>query len=165
MDFFYPFEFVGALDHYAPMNYHCVFLPEDVIAGLPLAPAKRPRVVGEIAGRAFKGAIQPTSDGRAYFIVNKTTRAAAGLDLGDPVPVAFRPDDQDAVDVPPELRDALTQDDAATEVWEGLTPGTKRGFAHKVASAKTVATRMKRVTEVLIALEDPNPSPYPKRRG
>ncbi|MEM1302983.1 MAG: YdeI/OmpD-associated family protein [Pseudomonadota bacterium] len=165
MDFFFPFEFTNALDRYAPMGYTVVFLPDSVIADLPDPPSSRPRVVGEICGRPFKGGIHPTSDGRAYLIVNKTRQKEAGVTLGDPVHVAFRPDDPDSVDVPPALQSALLDDEDARAVWDGLSPGTKRGFAHKVASAKTAPTIQKRVVEVLAALEDPNPSPYPKRRA
>ncbi|WP_147125497.1 YdeI/OmpD-associated family protein [Shimia ponticola] len=163
MEFFFPFEFVGVLDRYAPMGYTVVFLPPDVISALPVAPSKRPRVIGELCGRPFKGGLHPTSDGRAYFIVNKTRQKTADISLGDPVTVAFRLDDPDSVDVPPALQNALMDDENAREVWEGLTPGTRRGFAHRVASAKTAPTIKKRVTEVLTALEDPKPSPYPKR--
>ena len=164
MDFFYPFEFVGTLDRYAPMGYTVVFLPPEVIKDLPAPPSSRPRVVGEICARPFKGGMHPTSDGRAYFIVNKTRQKQAGIALGDPVPVAFRLDDPDSVDVPPLLAEALTDAPELREVWDGLTPGTQRGFAHRVASAKTAPTQAKRVIEVLAALEEPNPSPYPKRR-
>ncbi|MEO0484592.1 MAG: YdeI/OmpD-associated family protein [Pseudomonadota bacterium] len=164
MEFFYPFEAVGEVGRYAPMGYTVAWLPAEFAAGLPEPPKSRPRVIGELAGVPFKGALHPTSDGRAYFIFNKVMQKKTGLALGDPVPMAFRFDDPDAVDVPPELAEALRDDEGAGEVWQGLTPGTQRGFAHRVSSAKTHATRVKRVVEVLAALEEPDPSPYPKRR-
>ena len=119
--------------------------------------------MGELSGVAFKGALHSTSDGRAYFIFSKEMQKKTGLGEGDPVRIAFRYDDPDAVDVPEALARALHGGDME-EVWEGLTAGTRRGFAHRVASAKTEPTRLKRVTEVLLALEEPDPSPYPKRR-
>lgn len=164
MDFFFPFEFSGDVSHHAPMGYTCVFLPAALLASLPEPASSRPRVIGEMASRPFKGALHPTSDGRAYFIVNKTMQKAAGVGIGDRLSVAFRFDDPNAVDVPPALSQALQDDEHANQVWQGLTPGTQRGFAHRVASAKTAPTQAKRVAEVLLALEDPNPSPYPKRR-
>ena len=97
--------------------------------------------------------------------LNKTRQKEAGLALGDPVSVAFRFDDPGAVDVPPALQSALADDEHLREVWEGLTAGTRRGFAYRVASAKTAPTIQKRVTEVLVASEEPDPSPYPKRRA
>ncbi|MEM6728619.1 MAG: YdeI/OmpD-associated family protein [Pseudomonadota bacterium] len=160
MEFFYPFEMMGEVGRYAPMGYTVVWVPKDMAQDAK----SRPRVVGELQGLPFKGALHPTSDGRAYFIFNKTMQKKTGLGEGDPIRVAFRYDDPDAVDIPPLLSEALAEDEGALEVWEGLTAGTQRGFAHRVSSAKTEPTQRKRVIEVLLALEEPNPSPYPKRR-
>ncbi|MGR3492921.1 MAG: YdeI/OmpD-associated family protein [Shimia sp.] len=164
MEFFFPFKFDAVVDRYAPMGYTVAFLPVDVIASLPEPPSSRPRVEGEMQGRPFRGGLHPTSDGRAYFILNKAFLKAAGLAMGDPLRIGFRLDDPDRVDVPPELAEALCDDEGAAEIWDGLTPGTRRGFAHRVGSARTHPTRVKRVAEVLAALEEPDPSPYPKRR-
>ncbi|MEM9350037.1 MAG: YdeI/OmpD-associated family protein [Pseudomonadota bacterium] len=164
MDFFFPFETIGEVGRYAPMGYTVAWLPTSFADSLPEPPKSRPRVVGELNGLPFKGALHPTSDGRAYFIFNKQMQKKTGLGEGDPIRIAFRFDDPDAVDVPPELTDALDADEDARVVWEGLTAGTKRGFAHRVSSAKTAPTRAKRVVEVMVALEEPDPSPYPKRR-
>ncbi|MEO0677367.1 MAG: YdeI/OmpD-associated family protein [Pseudomonadota bacterium] len=164
MEFFYPFETTGDVGTYPPMGYTVVWLPPDFAAGLPEPVRSRPRVVGEIGGVSFKGALHPTSDGRAYVIFNKVLQKKTGRAVGDVIPLAFRFDDPDAVDVPPALAAALRDDEGAAEIWAGLTPGTQRGFAHQVASAKTEPTQKKRVLAVLAALEEPNPSPYPKRR-
>ena len=56
--------------------------------------------------------------------------------LGDRVFVQFDIADQDAVEVPEELRFALEVNDQAAAVWSGLTPGKRRGFAYRVDSAK-----------------------------
>ena len=164
MDFFYPFESVGQVARHAPMGMTVAWLPQEFADGLPERASSRPRVVGELGGVPFKAALHPTADGRAYFIFSKAMQKKTGLGEGDPVRIAFRFDDPDAVDVPPELAEALADDEAASEVWDGLRAGAKRGFAHRVASAKTESTRRKRVQDVLLALEEPNPSPYPRRR-
>ncbi|MEL6915714.1 MAG: YdeI/OmpD-associated family protein [Pseudomonadota bacterium] len=164
MEVFFPFETVGEVGRYAPMGYTVAWLPPAFAEGLPEPARARPRVVGELGGVSFKGALNPTSDGRAYFILSKAMQKATGLAEGDPIRIAFRYDDPDAVDVPPALADALAEDEGAGAVWAGLTPGTRRGFAHGVAQAKTEATRRKRVAAVLAALEEPDPSPHPKRR-
>ncbi|MEM6275665.1 MAG: YdeI/OmpD-associated family protein [Pseudomonadota bacterium] len=163
MDFFFPFDAVGEVGRYAPMGYTVAWLPDAFARDLPQPAKARPRVIGELQGLPFKGALHPTSDGRAYFIFNKEMQKKTGLAEGDPVRIAFRYDDPDAVDVPAELSEALREGDMQ-EIWDGLTPGTRRGFAHRVSSAKTEPTRRKRVAEVLLALEEPNPSPYPQRR-
>ncbi|MEM6897872.1 MAG: YdeI/OmpD-associated family protein [Pseudomonadota bacterium] len=164
MEVFFPFEAVGEIGHHAPMGYTVAWLPPDVASALPFPASTRPRVVGELQGHPFKGALHPTADGRAYVIFNKALQKATGLGIGDQVRLSFRYDDPDAVDVPRALSEALEDQEWAAEIWEGLRPGTKRGFAHRVASAKTEATQRKRVAEVLAALEEPNPTPYPKRR-
>ncbi|MCH2075548.1 MAG: YdeI/OmpD-associated family protein [Rhodobacteraceae bacterium] len=163
MDFFFPFETQGEVGRYAPMGYTVAWLPVDFANALPEPARGRPRVVGEHSGVAFKGALHPTSDGRAYFIFSKDMRKKTGLGEGDPVRIAFRYDDPVAVDVPEALACALREVEM-DEVWDGLAAGTRRRFAHRVTSAKTEPTRLKRVAEVLLALEDPNPSPYLKWR-
>jgi uncharacterized protein YdeI (YjbR/CyaY-like superfamily) len=60
--------------------------------------------------------------------------------------------DQHAVTVPDELAAALRHERAAARAWEALTPGKRRGFAHRVAAAKATETRRRRVDEVLAAL-------------
>ena len=100
MDFFYPFEAMGEVGHYAPMGYGVVWLPDDVLATLGEEARTRPRVVGELQGRAFKGALHRTADGRAYFIFSKVMQKKTGCGDGDAIRVAFRLDDPDAFDVP-----------------------------------------------------------------
>ena len=72
-----------------------------------------------------------------------------GLKLGGDVLVMFRIADQNAVDVPDELRKAIESNDRADEAWRALTPGKRRGYAYRVASAKRTETRAHRVEEVM----------------
>ena len=72
--------------------------------------------------------------------------------VGDNVTVRFRVADQDHVDVPVALEDAVTANAEATAVWDELTPGKRRALAHHVRSAKTGKTRSKRVAEAMAAL-------------
>ena len=87
-------------------------------------------------------------------MISKRVRKACSAKIGDRVTVGFEIDDQDAVDVPPELQNALEQDDEAMLVWRELTPGKKRGFAYMVDSARRKETRERRAEEVLEALRD-----------
>ena len=163
---FHPFDFeaeVGRMD-YGRYFYHAVWLPPAVAADLPLARHPRLRVTGEVAGRPWEGALNPAGARGHYMILGKDFLRAAGLAEGDRLRVAFRIGDQDAVDLPPELAAALDDDPSARAVWEGLTPGTQRGFAHRIGTARRPGTRVARVAEVMAALEGPDPSPYPRRR-
>lgn len=163
---FHPFDFhatVGRMD-YGPYFYHAIWLPAAVVSDLPLDRHPRLRITGEIAGRPWDGAVNPGGNGEHFLILGKAFLKAAELAEGDAVRVAFRLGDQEAVDMPTDLSDALDDDPAARAIWDSLTPGTRRGFAHRVATAKRPETRAARVAEVLAALEGPAPSPYPRRR-
>ncbi|MEM9708531.1 MAG: YdeI/OmpD-associated family protein [Pseudomonadota bacterium] len=152
---FHPYEFeaeISALD-FGKFFYEVVWLPEDLTGVLPLAEFPRLRVIGEMAGRDFQGAIMPSGGGH-YLMVPKAIRVVTKLGLGDRVLTQFGVDDQDRVDVPEELAEALAEHGDVAELWEALTPGKRRGFAHRVASAKTHPTRLKRVEEVIAHVLD-----------
>lgn len=146
----FPYELtakIEALD-FGRFFYEVVWLTKDLTDALPLDAYPRLRVAGEIAGMDFTGACMP-SGGRHYLMVPKAIRVKQGLGLGDEIIVRFGVDDQDRVDVPPELADALADHEEIAELWAALTPGKQRGFAHRVATAKTAQTAAKRVQEVI----------------
>jgi uncharacterized protein YdeI (YjbR/CyaY-like superfamily) len=58
------------------------------------------------------------------------------------------------VDVPGDLLAAIEADPAALCVWEELSAGKKRGMVHVVTSARTDATRSKRIRAAVEALAD-----------
>jgi uncharacterized protein YdeI (YjbR/CyaY-like superfamily) len=99
-----------------------------------------------VNGVPLKGALMPTG-GRWYLMLSKAVLKRARLRLGDITRVASADADQDAVDVPPPLAEALDADPDLRAAWNALTPGKRRGLAHRVASAKTAPTIAKRVAE------------------
>lgn len=154
---FYPHHFTGPIDEYdfGRMQYHVVYLPRDLQALLNTAQNPRQRIRGEIDGMDIQAAIMPSGGDQApYIMCSKRIQQKIGKSLGDMVTVRFGLDDPNAVDVPPELSEALAEDDFARGVWDSLTPGKKRGHAHRVNSAKTEPTRQKRVAEVMAVLLD-----------
>lgn len=132
--------------------YKVLFLPPQLEADLPFDQYPRLRVEGEIADIPVRCAFIPAGDGRRYVIVPPVVSKVTGLDLGDLVEFRFRVDDQDFVDTPAALQDAIDADDELRSIWDGLTAGKKRMFAHHVASAKSAPTVDKRVAESLEAL-------------
>ena len=82
-------------------------------------------------------------------MLSKKKMKAGGFDVGEWVHVRFRVADQDAVDVPEMLRLALEKNPYAMETWEKLSPGKRRGLAHRVASAKRTPTQTRRVADVI----------------
>ncbi len=161
----FPFAFEGAIaylpfDRYA---YTVLYLPREMETALSFPRTKRLRVVGEVADLPVAGAWQRSS-GRWYFILSKRFHKAAEAKVGDIVEMRFSVDDQNAVDTPTVLQDALKRNKKLAVAWAGLTPGAQRAFAHRIASAKTPATEMRRVAEVAdMILSGRRPGPPRKR--
>lgn len=156
-------EFEGPIERHGvgrdrKVWYTVVFLPEALTSGLPFDRHPQLRVEGEIADVPVKGAFLSSGDGRYYLIVSPETLKAGSIAPGQTVAVRFRIADQDAVDVPPALEQALRGDTAATEAWEALTTGRRRALAHHVATAKGEATRARRAEAVLVAITGRTPS-------
>jgi hypothetical protein len=132
--------------------YAVVFVPGPVAGTLPLAEHPQLRIEGEIADIPVKSAVLSAGDGRHYVMVSPETLKAASLRLGQRVDVRFRVADQTQVDVPAELQEALDLDADGLRAWNALTVGRRRGLAHFIDSAKTAATRERRVSAVITAI-------------
>lgn len=133
------------------LHYTVVFAPSEVVAALPGGGPLR--VAGEVAEMPVEGALMPT-DGRRYLMVPRDLMRERGLKVGDTVEVRLSLSDPDAVDVPNDLRLALNAEAELAGAWDALTPGRRRGCAHRVASAKRSETRAKRVDEIVAALRE-----------
>jgi len=134
--------------------YQVLFLPKPLAKTLPLRAHPRLRVRGEIVDIPVAGAWMPVGDGRHYFIVSQAVRKGTNARLGDMLDMRFVVDDQDRVDVPPALARALAARPELQAVWEGLTPGKRRGLAHLVTQAKSNPTVQRRIQDVMDALVD-----------
>jgi bifunctional DNA-binding transcriptional regulator/antitoxin component of YhaV-PrlF toxin-antitoxin module len=152
---FYPFSFDTevSIRDFGKYHYVCVKLPSELEAALPFDQYPRLRVRGEMAGYDFEGAWQPQKGGQRWLMIPKDIQKAAGLSIGDRVHVAFGIADQDAVNVPAELAEALAEAPDAREAWDALTPGKRRGHCHAVEKAKAPATKQKRIAEIFDQLD------------
>ena len=146
----YPFQFEAKVQFhdFGKFRFSVVYLPKRLESKLPLKEKPRLRISGEISGIRFDAALQPTKS-RWYMMVSRRMLKICGLTVGQLAMVEFEIADQDAVEVPDELRHALDADDEAAAIWNSLTPGKRRGFAYRIASAKRSETRERRVEEVL----------------
>jgi hypothetical protein len=164
---YFDHAFTAILERYSVgrYNYRLVFLPDEIKANLPFDVYPRLRIEGEVADIPINGAWQPIRDGRVYLMVSPEICKQAAIALGDEVEVRFRVADQNAVEVPDELRVALSDHDA-TGAWDALTPGKQRGLAYLVASAKIPETRHRRSAEIAGAVKAGDISRYqpPKTR-
>ncbi len=133
-------------------RYTVVYVPQDILAELPMAEYPRLRITGEVNDHPIEASITPAK-GVWYVLLSKRVLKAIGARVGDSVSVRFRIADQDAVDVPAALEDALDGDARMRDLWDTQTPGKRRALAYRVASAKTEATQTKRVAEVFDILD------------
>ena len=153
----YPYEFEAPIERFGVglkrvIWYNVLMLPDDLRSELPFAQYPRLRVEGEIADVPIANAFMPTGDGRHYVIVAAAVLKHADVGIDDIVEMRFKIADQDHVDVPEALLDALDRDDKTKSAWDCITPGKRRMLAQHVFSAKTDKTRSQRVHEAIDAL-------------
>jgi hypothetical protein len=132
-------------------RYTVIFVPDDVKAALPLADHPKLRITGEVDDHPIEAALTPVR-GAHYILLSKKLLAAIGKHVGDTVELRFRIADQEAVDVPERLADALERDAGMRALWEACTPGKQRALAYMVASARRAATQDERIAKVAAVL-------------
>ena len=123
-----------------------VFVPTEFIQELPVANYPRLRVSGEINDLPFDAALTPTH-GRWYILFSKRVLPTIGAAVGDIV--SIRSADQEAVDVPPLVAEALALNEDLGASVNAVTAGKQRSLAYLVSNAKTDATIRKRVAEAI----------------
>jgi len=93
--------------------------------------------------------------GTTYLGLRKDVRDAAGVSVGDEVQVTMELDDKPReVAVPPALATALAGDDAASEVYEGLSFTHRKEYARWIDEAKRPETRERRVRRAIEMLNE-----------
>lgn len=144
------------------MRYTAVLLDPALHDALPLREHPRLRIEADVGGVPVKGAWQPAK-GRWYLMLPKGPLKSAGLTIGDVVEVAFRVIAQDDVDIPDELAARLNTVKTLRTAWDRQTPGTQRGLAHFIESAKRTETRAARLAQVEAALKGTAPLPWSRK--
>ena len=119
---------------------------------MPFAQYPKLRIIGEVGDYPIRGARNPIADARKYFILSSKFLKIAELSIGDITEMSFTIDDQDFVDVPPELEAKLEQNNVLNDIWASLSAGKKRFYCHQVSSAKQQATRDKKLQAVMTEL-------------
>lgn len=115
----------------------------------------RPKVAVSVNGVSWRGSIARM--GGAYWLgVSAARRAEAGIAAGETHDVDVELDDAPReVELPPELAAALAEAPAQVRsFWEGLSPSNKGWHVQQVTSAKTEATRARRVEKSLALLTE-----------
>ncbi|MCU0832740.1 MAG: YdeI/OmpD-associated family protein [Rhizobiaceae bacterium] len=122
-------------------------------ADLPFKQFPKLRFEGEANDFPIAAAWQP-AQGRHFAMLPKSLLKETGLKPGDAVHLRFRVADQDAVDLPDEIADALLTDAAFAALWNSLTTGRKRGFSIWVGDAKSAEVRQRRLKALIEGLHD-----------
>ncbi len=134
------------------MSYWVVFLPASIAAEGPFSERRRLRMKGLANGTAVAMAWQ-LSGGRHYVMFGRALAKKLGIALGNKVTLAFDLVDDDEVEVPPEIREALRQEPAWRAGWKKLAAGKQRGLAHLVNGVKDPERRAQRAVDLLRDLE------------
>lgn len=148
------FRFTGPMERLSgQFSWYYVEFPYDVEE--LFGTRSRVRVIGTINGVAVDRALLPTKNGFHIIILGADIRRPAKLkNVGDLVKVEVRENpDPMKLDIPEELEESLGFFPEMKAAWDELTPGMKRSMCYWVGSAKTVATRAKRVAELLRRFE------------
>ena len=135
-------------------GYHVLYLPDELKPELPLDEHPRLRIDAEVNGVEHTGTWMPAGGGDYYLMLSKRLLKETGLEPGETATVRFRVADQNAVDVPEELEQALSQRELAREAWDDLPVGKRRNYAYRVSSAKREETRFRRTAAVIEELID-----------
>jgi hypothetical protein len=121
-----------------------VILPRHASAKLPTRGMTT--VKGIINGHPFRATLEPDGQKSHWLKVNTKMREAAGVEVGDVVPleilsVGKEPEPR----IPVDLRKALAAAPEARPVWSDITPIARRDWIHWITSAKQSETRARRI--------------------
>ena len=105
----------------------------------------RPPVKVTIRGHTWR-TTPGVYDGVGYIVVNRSVKAATGVDAPDRVRVEMEIDTEPrTVRVPADLREALRADDAAWTAFQKLSFSHRREYVEWVGEAKRSDTRARRI--------------------
>ena len=127
-------------------------IPADLAQKMKPGNKKSFRVKGKLDNFSIKGvAIMPMGGGRFILAVNATMRKGIGKRKGAMVKVQLQ-EDKTEQPMSADLLACLKDDPDAQAGFDKLTKGHQRYFSNWIESAKTEATRTKRLTMAMIAL-------------
>jgi hypothetical protein len=127
-------------------------VPPEVVTAL--GAGKRPPVNVMINGYTYRSTV--AMYGGVFMLpVSAEVREGAGVAAGDEVEVDLELDSQPReVTLPSDFAEALDQDAAAREFFDGLSYSNKRRFVLSIADAKTPETRQRRIEKAVSQLRE-----------
>jgi antitoxin component of MazEF toxin-antitoxin module len=142
--------FTTTLQKAEGLNATGIRIPAEVIAAL--GPQKRPKVKVTVNGYTYRNTVAVFGD--VFMVgVSQEHRAAAGLEAGDQVEVTLELDlEPRTVEVPDDLRAALSEKAGAIEKFDALAFSRRKEFVRQVEDAKTQETRERRIARIVAEL-------------
>lgn len=120
-------------------------VPPEVIERL--GAGRRPAVVVTIGSYTYRSTVG-VMGGRSLIPVSADHRRQAGIAAGDDIDVALELDTAPRpVELPADLAEVLSKDDAARRFFDGLSASQKKWHVQSVESAKTPETRQRRIAK------------------
>lgn len=108
------------------------------------------RVRGTINGEPYRNAAMPMGDGTHFLVVNKEMRDRIGATVGSVVTVTMERDEGTRdVEVPDDLQAALEAHPDARRAFASVSYSHKKEYVDWIASAKTEATRQRRIADTI----------------
>ena len=121
-----------------------LILPKDASAKLPTRGMTT--VEGTINGYPFRATLEPDGQKSHWLKVTKKMREAAGVEVGDVVPIEILSVGKESEPrAPAGLRKALAAVPKARAVWADITPSARRDWIAWITSAKQLETRARRI--------------------
>jgi hypothetical protein len=105
----------------------------------------RPPVKVTIRGHTWR-TTPGVYDGVGHIVVNRSVKAATGVDAGDRVRVAMELDTEPrTVRVPADLRAAIAEDEGARKAFDAMSFTHRREYVEWIQEAKRAETRARRI--------------------
>lgn len=112
------------------------------------------RIKGSLDKYAFKGlALLPMGEGNFILALNASIRKKIGKRKGASLTVTIDVDN-DPVKLNAELMECLADEPQGLSFFNELTPGHRKYFSNWIDSAKTDATKTKRIAQTINALSN-----------
>ena len=129
-----------------------IVVPPEIVEAL--GSGRNPKVKVSVNGYTFRGTVQ-VSNGRFMLSFSADKREASGVKGGDQVEVTVELDTEPrTVEVPEDLRAALSAKARAMEAFEALAYSRRKEFVRQVNEAKAQETRARRISGIVAQVDE-----------
>ncbi len=133
------------------MVWPVLYAPAEWVQGQGISGRRNVRAV--VDGREFLGTLLPSRNGH-YLVYNREMKEHCQKELGETLHVIMETDDRPrTVELPEEVRIALECNQELLSKYQALPYYIQREEINKITSAKTVATRERRISELIQKLK------------